>query len=62
MYTVKLYEDDVVIETETFNTLCEAFNYADRNGFDYYTEINNVPYTIDDYEEYSDLLNHIEHF
>jgi hypothetical protein len=44
MYTVKVYEEDTVIESETFNTLTEAFKYADKYSLECYTEINNVPY------------------
>ena len=44
MYTVTVCEDYAVIETETFATLGEAFNYADKYCIEYYTEINNIPY------------------
>jgi hypothetical protein len=47
MYTVDVYADDIVIETEVFNTLGEAFKYANKYCVEYYTEINNVPYYLD---------------
>ena len=47
MYTVNVYIDDIVVEAEVFNTLCEAFKYADHYCIDYYTEINNIPYYLE---------------
>lgn len=44
MYTVNVYEDYIVIESKTFETLGEAFNYADKYCYECYTEINNIPY------------------
>lgn len=49
MHTVKVYdEDDVLVETAEFNTLGEAFDYADNYFIGYHTEVNNVPYDIFD--------------
>ena len=63
MFTVKVYDENhKVIETELFNNLEEAQFYASRYVFNYYIEINNVTYTIDDYEDYSNLLSSIEFF
>lgn len=47
MYEVTVYDvaydkDDVVITSEVFNTLEEAFKFFDRYALDYYTEINRV--------------------
>lgn len=50
MYTVNVYEDDIVIESAVFNTFVEAREYANKYTLVCYVEINNVPY----YEVYYD--------
>lgn len=47
MYTVKVYKDDIIIDSRIFYTLRDAFNYAEKYCVEYYIEINNVPYYLE---------------